>query len=234
MPRIPDRTVNPRRFAAEPARWLRAVLLLLLVAVAAGIGLALLVEPVAIGLAPAVKAELARSGVGSEITAVLLNFRGYDTLLEITVLTAALAGVWALGPAPRVAESVPSPVLTGLNSVLVPLVVVICGYLLWAGAARSGGAFQAGSVLAAAGVLAILSGRRPGDLPVVVLRWAIVFGLAAFLGVAAGVMAGGGRFLELPLAVAGALILFVEAAATLSIAVILAGMFVGGRPESQP
>jgi multisubunit Na+/H+ antiporter MnhB subunit len=32
------------------------------------------------------------------VTAVLLNFRGYDTLLEIAVLTVALVGVWALGP----------------------------------------------------------------------------------------------------------------------------------------
>ena len=42
---------------------------------------------------------LAQSGTENPITAVLLNFRGYDTLLEMAVLTSALMGVWALGPA---------------------------------------------------------------------------------------------------------------------------------------
>jgi hypothetical protein len=84
------------------------------------------------------------------VTAVLLNFRGYDTLLEIAVLTSALVGVWALGPAPRIKETTPSPVLLGMNSVLIPLAPMICAYLLWAGARAPGGAFQAGAVLAAA------------------------------------------------------------------------------------
>ena len=37
--------------------------------------------------------NLAASGVESNVTAVLLNFRGYDTYLEITVLLAALLGI---------------------------------------------------------------------------------------------------------------------------------------------
>lgn len=219
----------------EPGLLLRAGLALLLAVVIAGIGLALFSAPAGPGLGPVVESELARSGAENPVTAVLLNFRGYDTLLEIAVLTAALVGVWTLGPAPQIRETTPSPVLLGLNSVLLPLAVLICAYLLWVGAREPGGAFQAGSVLAAAGVLFILSGRGASiRLPEASVRWGVVIGLAAFLAVALGVMATGRNFLEYPVELAGALILFVETAATLSIAVILAGLFIGGRPEDEP
>ena len=109
------------RLLGEPGLFFRTALALLLAAVAAGVGLVLLTEPSATGLAGAVEQELARSGAENPVTAVLLNFRGYDTLLEIAVLTAALVSVWALGPAPRIKETTPSPVLLGMNSVLIPL-----------------------------------------------------------------------------------------------------------------
>lgn len=224
-----------RRPRGEPGLLLRAGFALLLAAVAAGLGLALLAEPVAPGLGATVAAELGKSGAENPVTAVLLNFRGYDTLLEIAVLTVALVGVWALGPAPRIKETTPSPVLLGMNRVLIPLAPVICAYLLWVGTSRPGGAFQAGAVLAAAGVLFILSGRQPRPaLPDVPMRLAAVVGLAAFLAVALGLMGTGRSFLEYPESLAGALILFIELAATLSIAVVLAGLFIGGRPEDEP
>lgn len=227
--------MNSGRGDGEPGIFLRAALLLLLAAAVVGVGLVLFASPVGTGLGAAVEANLARSGVGNSVTAVLLNFRGYDTLLEIAVLTVALVGVWALGPSPRIEESDASPILLAMNGVLIPLVPVICGYLLWVGATLPGGAFQAGSVLAAAGVLFILSGQRPHvPLPGTSMRWIAIVGLAAFLCVAMGVMNGERRFLEYPPGLAGVLILFVESAATLSIAVILAGLFIGGRPEGEP
>lgn len=223
------------RPAGEPGLLLRAGLALLLAAVVAGMAIVLLAAPQWSGLGAAVQDELARSGTDSAVTAVLLNFRGYDTLLEIAVLTVALVGVWALGPAPRIRETTPSPVLLGLNSVLLPLAAVICAYLLWAGSSLPGGAFQAGSVLAAAGVLYVLTGHRPRvRLPDAPMRWGAAVGLASFLAVAFGLLLTGRRLLEYPVELAGLLMLFVEAAATLSIAVILAGLFIGGRPEDEP
>lgn len=224
-----------KRPAGEPGLLLRAGLALLLTVVAVGLGLALLAEPQAPGLGASVAAELGRSGADNPVTAVLLNFRGYDTLLEIAVLTVALVGVWALGPAPRIRETTPSPVLLGMYGVLIPLAPIMCAYLLWAGATRPGGAFQAGAVLAAAVVLYILSGRRPRlRFPDTPARWGAVVGLAAFLGVALGVMVTGRMFLEYPVDFAKPLILFIEIAATLTIAVVLAGLFIGGRPEDEP
>jgi len=223
------------RPAGEPGLLLRAGLALLLAAVVAGMAIVLLAAPQWSGLGAAVQDELARSGTDSAVTAVLLNFRGYDTLLEIAVLTVALVGVWALGLAPRIRETTPSPVLLGLNSVLLPLAAVICAYLLWAGSSLPGGAFQAGSVLAAAGVLYVLTGHRPRvRLPDAPMRWGAAVGLASFLAVAFGLLLTGRRLLEYPVELAGLLMLFVEAAATLSIAVILAGLFIGGRPEDEP
>jgi multisubunit Na+/H+ antiporter MnhB subunit len=214
---------------------LRAGLGVLLIATTAGLVLVLLAEPVQPGLTEAVAGALAASGTDNPVTAVLLNFRGYDTLLEIAVLTTTLVGVWALGTAPRIRETTPSPILLGLNSVLLPLAALIGAYLLWVGATRPGGAFQAGAVLAAAGVLFILAGRRPVTrIPDVPPRWSLVFGLAIFLAVALAVMITGRRLLEYPDGLAGPLILVIEAAATLSIAAILVGLFIGGRPEDEP
>jgi multisubunit Na+/H+ antiporter MnhB subunit len=219
----------------EPGVLLRAALVLLLAAVVVGIGLVLFSQPPYPSLAGAVQDALASRGADNPVTAVLLDFRGYDTLLEIAVLTATLAGVWALGPAPLIRETKPSPVLLGLNSVLLPMAPLIAAYLLWAGATRPGGAFQAGAVLAAAGVLFIISGRRPRQrLPETFMRLAIVIGLAVFIGVGLGVMGAGRNFLQYPVDLAGALMLLVELAATVSIAVILAGLFVGGHPGSDP
>jgi multisubunit Na+/H+ antiporter MnhB subunit len=227
--------VSNKRSSSEPGLFFRAGLALLLAVVAAGVALALLSEPAAPGLREVVGGELARSGAENPVTAVLLNFRSYDTLLEIAVLTAALIGVWALGPAPRIRESTPSPVLLGMNSVLLPLAVVVGAYLLWVGKSLPGGAFQAGSVLAAAGVLFILSGRQPQlPLPDLPVRWVAIIGLAVFLFVGLVVMGTGRNFLEYPPGTAAGLILLIETAATLSIAVILAGMFIGGRPENEP
>lgn len=48
------------------------------------------------GMAPVIDANVAASGVKNAVTAVLLNFRGYDTLLEIAVLMLATIGVHSL------------------------------------------------------------------------------------------------------------------------------------------
>ncbi|MGD9387296.1 MAG: MnhB domain-containing protein [Gammaproteobacteria bacterium] len=219
----------------EPGLLLKAGLALLLLAVAAGLTLTLLAGSSGPGLSDAVAERLPASGAANPVTAVLLNFRGYDTLLEMAVLTAALVGVWALGPAPRIQETEPSPVLLGMNSVLIPLAPLICAYLLWAGGSQPGGAFQAGAVLAAAGVLYVISGRRPVvHLPAAPMSWGVVAGLGLFLAVSLGVMPDGRQLLEYPRDLAGVLMLLIETAATVSIAVILAGLFIGGRPEDAP
>ena len=58
----------------------------------------------------------------------------------------------------------------------------MAAYLLWAGANAPGGAFQAGAVLGAAGVLWVLTcGRLQHGLARLPLRIALVAGVATFL-----------------------------------------------------
>jgi multisubunit Na+/H+ antiporter MnhB subunit len=215
-------------------RLFRLLLLVLLSVLAAGLGYAVLKLPLqAPGLSTRVTENLVVSGVSNPVTAVLLNFRGYDTLLEMAVLLLALLAVWSLGSQSERRESAPGAVLDMLSRLLIPLFIMVSGYLLWVGAHAPGGAFQAGSVLAAAGVLLLLAGWRPGvwfvGLP---LRITLVLGLAMFVAVAVAVQLAGWRLLEFPLPVAGTLILLIEAAATLSIGITLAALFFGHRPQT--
>lgn len=214
-------------------RWL---LLPLLLALFVGLSYAVLSLPEhAEGLQEVVADKMKVSGVSNPVTAVLLNFRGYDTLLEMGVLLVALLGVWSFGGIPDYSETRPGPVLDTLSRMLVPLLILVAGYLLWVGAHAPGGAFQAGSVLAAAGVLLLLSGWRLSKrFAGLSLRVSLILGLSVFVLVGAGLLLFGGAFLEFPPAMAGVLILVIETAATLSIGVTLAALFQGGRPATGP
>lgn len=192
--------------------------------------------PTRIRLSEEVLAQLDASGVTHPVTAVLLNFRGYDTLLEVMVLLLALLGVLAqIGK--RKQKTMPAgfrlsrphlQVLLWLVRVLVPLMVLVAGYLLWVGGHQPGGAFQAGAVLAAAGVLLNLSGLLPSwTEPEWNLRTGLVSGLLFFLLIAAAVMMATwpGLLLQYPFALAGMSILLIETGLTLSLGLILAGLF---------
>jgi multisubunit Na+/H+ antiporter MnhB subunit len=184
-----------------------------------------------VGLPALVAAHLDQSGVRHPVTAVLLNFRAYDTLLEIGVLLLAVLGVLAVRHAAAPEPVQPQPagaVLAALAHLAVPLMVLVAGYLLWAGAHQPGGAFQAGAVLAGAGVLLRLSGRLPALLPPGFwLRAGLLLGFAVFLAIALGVTLGGHELLAYPVQQAGGLILAIEASLTLSIGLILVSLFVG-------
>jgi multisubunit Na+/H+ antiporter MnhB subunit len=217
--------------AAAGRDWLGWLLGLSALALASVLGWALaqaLTTGPAPGQAAAIADAMPRSGVTNPVTGVLLNFRAYDTLLEMAVLLAAVLGILALGRA-RPAYQRAGPVLTGLLGWLLPLLVVTAGYLLWVGAHAPGGAFQAGALLAAALVLLRMSGRADAGLPGAAARRVLpALGVAAFLIVGLGAMAGG-AFLQYPEGGAGALILLIEGAATLSIGATLALAFIGGR-----
>ncbi len=221
-----------RNYAAHTLRWLPAALLSL---VAAGLAYSVLSFPhSSAGLSVEVAANLDISGVSNPVTAVLLNFRGYDTLLEIFVLLLALLGVWSLGGLPPRRAAPAGPVLDMLTRVLTPMLILLAAYLLWAGASAPGGAFQAGAVLGAAGVLLLLAGWRPHprftQLP---LRLVLVAGPGLFLVTALVTIMTGRHLLEYPPERAQILIVFLEIAAALSIGTTLAALFLGERPHDK-
>jgi multisubunit Na+/H+ antiporter MnhB subunit len=183
------------------------------------------------GLTELVDARLGESGVAYPVTAVLLNFRGYDTLLELAVLLLALIGVWSLAPASHLDNAEPEPALAALSRLLAPLMILVAAYLVWVGAHAPGGAFQAGSVLGAAGVLLHLSGWQLSPRAIGwPLRLVLVLGVAVFALIGLAVMGFGQPLLGYPLGWAKPAILTIELAATLSIGAILAALFIGGRP----
>ena len=209
--------------------WLAALISLLCSGLALALGWAMLALPeFAVRLPGQVTANLDDSGVAHPVTAVLLNFRGYDTLLEVAVLLLALLGVFALShhASGHAHPSAPAhPVLQTLARLLAPLMVLVAGYLLWIGAHAPGGAFQAGAVLAAAGVLLRLAGLLPAwAQPGRLLRGGLALGLLVFLAVAVAGLPQG-ELLHYPPALASPLILLVEAGLTLSIGLTLAGLY---------
>jgi multisubunit Na+/H+ antiporter MnhB subunit len=222
----------PQAMEGEVRARLATVGLALAGLMAAGIGVAVVGVPRAPRpLGEQVLARVPETGVGNPVTAVLLDFRAFDTLLEIAVLVAGVLAVWALErgrpavPAPATAES--EPVLTTLVRWIVPLAVLAAIYLGWVGTWGPGGAFQAGALLAGAGVLLLAAGLlrpRPPGAPVV--RALTAAGLLVFTGVAIHTLLATGSLLRYPAGQAYALILLIEAVLTLSIAAILAELFV--------
>ena len=207
------------------------------VAVALGAVVLSLPEP-APTLAPRVAEHIASTGLGNAVTAVLLSFRAIDTLLEAVVLVYALVAVWALTP-DRFWGGRPGPkyaveangMLAYFARLLPPLGIVVGIYVFWVGADLPGGKFQAGTLLAAMWLLAIMAGLT--DVPPISrrsLRIALVAGTVVFLAIDFAGVPLAGAFLAYPESFAKPLILVIEAASMVSIAVTL-GLLVVGPPE---
>lgn len=177
-------------------------------------------------------ANLDASGVSNPVTAVLLNYRAYDTFLELAVLLAALLGIWSLGTAqPGYQRS--GPALAAMVDWIVPLSILAGGYMLWVGAHAPGGAFQAGALLGAAGVIMRLAGDASAGLPgEAAQRWLVILGAGAFALVGGVLLLTGFGFLTYPPQQAKWLILVLETAATIAIGATLAAAYVGGRPRA--
>lgn len=186
------------------------------------------------GVTQLIAENIPLSGVEHPVTAVLLNFRSLDTWMEVFVLLMAVVALLIVRRAHDVTEiDVPQsgdPVLAGLVRVVVPLMVLAAGYLLWLGTHAPGGAFQAGAVLASAGVLLLLAGHRSMTALRGRMLWLTMLpGVLAFLVAATVTMLSGLNMMELSPEHAGTVIVVIEVAVTISIGVALAAMFAGAR-----
>ena len=89
-------------------------------------------------------------------------------------------------------------------------------------------------MLSAAGVLLVVAGvLSPPTLRPLYQRALLLSGLVTFVSVSLGVMLAGRDFMEYPPAASAKLILLIESALTVSIAVTLLCLFVGG-PRQTP
>ncbi len=192
-------------------------------------------------LAPQSMQHLPETGLGNPVTAVLIAYRAFDTMLEKVVLVLAVVGVWSLaadhywGGAPGEPRAErPEPTLAFLAQVLAPLGILVGVHIFWVGADEPGGAFQGGAILAAMWIIVMMA--RLTEAPSTSAFWlrlALVAGPLVFLiaGVGGAIFAGG--FFAYPPGFAKPVILFIEAFMVLSIAATLP-MLVAGPARREP
>ena len=225
--------------AETPGPLVKGLAAILTGAIAAALALVVLTLPdPAPTLAPQVAEHISSTGLGNAVTAVLLAFRAIDTLLEAVVLIFALIAVWTLTPdnfwggrpGPKY-DTDPNGMLAYLARLLPPIGIVVAVYVLWVGADLPGGKFQAGTLLAAMWLLAIMAGLT--EAPPIRRRWlrgVLVAGTVVFLAIGFAGVPLAGAFLAYPEGFAKPLIIAIEAASMLSIAFTLA-LLVLGPPE---
>jgi multisubunit Na+/H+ antiporter MnhB subunit len=225
--------------AETPGKIVRLSAAALSVMIAAALAAAVLLLPdPAPTLAPAAVANASATGLANPVTNVLMAFRAMDTMLEKVVLLLAVVGVWSLAsdrawggrPGPR-HRADPRGVLAFLARLLPPVGIVVGIYILWMGADRPGGAFQGGAILAAMWLLVIMAGLT--DTPPASSRWlrlVLIAGPGVFLIAGLGGVWFGLAFLAYPPTHAKPLILGIEVAMILTIAVTL-GLLLAGAPE---
>jgi multisubunit Na+/H+ antiporter MnhB subunit len=233
VPSPAEREVNP------PLKWAIAALCALATLALAAVVL-LLPDP-SPTLAPETVQSIDATGLGNPVTAVLIAYRAFDTMLEKCVLVLAVVGVWSLaadrhwGGAPGAPRAVTwDGALTFFAQLLPALGILIGIRIFWIGADEPGGAFQGGAILAAMWMIIMMA--RLADAPAIGERWmriALAAGPIVFLGVGIlGFVAAWG-FLAYPARFAKPLIIFVEIFMTLSIAATLP-MLVAGPPIRAP
>jgi len=148
------------------------------------------------------------TGVDNMVTAVLTDYRGFDTLGEtVVVFTAGIACVLVLlgvaapterRPEARAETEFGSPVLDAAVRLLTPFLMLFAIYVLVHGHNSPGGGFPGGAVLAGAVVLVRLVHGRDvtwglGAGGALVLASA---GALLFAGIGAAALAFGGDFLD--------------------------------------
>ena len=174
--------------------------------------------------------HLPDSGVSNPVTAVLLNFRAYDTLLEIGVVWLALLGLRAVGGLRQTGrQSHPESLLAGFYRFILPVMIVFAAYMVWVGKHEPGGAFQAAALLAAGGIIGCVAGAKPLShaMPATGRRIIVSAGFAVFLSLGVLSWIQSGQFLTFAPATAGGSILLIEVMATVAIALSLIVLFTG-------
>ena len=133
------------------------------------------------------------TGAVNIVTSVVLSYRGFDTLGEVTVLFLAATGVGAvlrMGRSKSVAIEPASFVLQTGCRVLFPLILVFGSYIFIHGHLTPGGGFQGGAIVASAFVLIYLGCRerriREGISTTLESLGGLIFVAVGLIGLAVG------------------------------------------------
>ena len=159
----------------------------------------------------------AETGAANMVTAVLADYRGYDTLGETAVIFAAGLGCLVIlaaaggrpnPPAAGMSHPFGSVILDTATRILVPVVLLFAVYVLIHGHISPGGGFQ-GGVLFGSGLIMMRlvwgpaheGGARQSDVPAFgpSLRSSLILacaGILGYAGIGLAAMAFGGEFLN--------------------------------------
>jgi multicomponent Na+:H+ antiporter subunit B len=141
----------------------------------------------------------AETGAQNIVAAIIVTYRGLDTLGEVTVLflTAAIVGlVLSHSHAPKKAAGsglLPAgELLTTGARILVPLILLFGAYVFINGHLTPGGGFQGGAILASGAILLLLAdpGKRFGHRTIHLVESSSGL-LYVVIGVLGAVLAGG-------------------------------------------
>ncbi len=98
------------------------------------------------------------------VTSIVTQYRGYDTIGEITVLFLAIIGVYMLVTASGLKSidkllNKPGYIVNIASTILFPLIMLIGAYIIVNGHLSPGGGFQGGAVIGSGMILMMLSGN---------------------------------------------------------------------------
>jgi multicomponent Na+:H+ antiporter subunit B len=177
----------------------KIVVLILLAVVAAGLGSSLARIPFGVPKTKVggyyLREGVKETGAVNIVTSVVLNYRGFDTLGEVTILFTAAAGLGAVLGARQTGKGKDgrersSLILNIGCRLLFPFILLVGAYIFIHGHLTPGGGFQGGAVAASAFLLVYLGCREkrigPKGAKTVVSLAGLIFLGAGLLGLAFG------------------------------------------------
>jgi multicomponent Na+:H+ antiporter subunit B len=180
----------------------RIVTILLLIIVALGISLSLAKVPFGTPKTKVgkyyIEEGIKETGAVNIVTSVVVNYRGFDTLGEVTVLFIAAIGLGVVltasgGGETRKTQPASLVLYTGCR-LLFPLILVFGSYIFIHGHLTPGGGFQGGAIIAS-GFLLIYLGCRERRISRIASNLAESLGGLAFVVIGLLGLAFGGYFL---------------------------------------
>ena len=148
--------------------------------------------------------------VPNVVTAVLADYRGFDTMFETGVVFVAVIGIMAIlrrdskdareKHSSRPPHRPPDPAITGVATrFVVPFMQIFGLYVIAHGHYSPGGGFQGGVILGASIILMAMTGELKSALTRMTEDWFIIMvglGFLIFAGVGLACMFYGGNFLD--------------------------------------
>lgn len=174
-----------------------------------------------------VQEAMPNHAISHNVTAVLLDFRSLDTLLEVAVIVLALVAIKGISPHFRYRPHSFEMVMTNTYvAIIFPILVITALYILNSGTYQSGGAFAAAALLAGGFIIIRLTKPKyVQHFKETYLRFIYCVGLLFFILIGLWTLFYG-NFMQYPSNQSYWLIFGIESVLTLSLSVVLSTYFI--------